>query len=117
LEAGIVASDIGIISPYSAQTEYLKSLFKDVSPEISSVDSFQGREKKVIFISCVRSNHEGQIGFLADTRRMNVAMTRAKQLCIIIGDSATLANHAFYEAYLNYKEDTAGLHSVWEWSE
>lgn len=117
LSAGIDPDDIGIISPYSSQTDYLKSRFDRDAPEISSVDSFQGREKKVIFISCVRSNHEGQIGFLSDTRRMNVAMTRAQKLCVIVGDSATLASHPFYADYFEYKENTAGLHSVWEWSE
>lgn len=117
LDAGVQANEIGIITPYSAQTLLLKSHFKNEELEISSVDSFQGREKTIIFISCVRSNHDGQIGFLSDTRRMNVALTRAKKLCVVIGDSATLSTHPFYEGYIQHKENTRGLHSVWEWSE
>jgi hypothetical protein len=82
--------------------------------EIDSVDAFQGREKEAVIVSMVRSNREGQLGFLADTRRMNVAMTRAKRKLIMVGDSATLSNHSFYENLLRYIELVQGYRSAWE---
>ncbi len=96
--------DVGLISPYKAQVRYLRrrvrqdSSFKPFRNLISvnTVDGFQGQERDVIVISMVRSNEEGQIGFLRDLRRMNVAMTRARMKLIIIGDSSTLSRHPFY---------------------
>jgi superfamily I DNA and/or RNA helicase len=82
--------------------------------EIDSVDAFQGREKEAVILSLVRSNREGQLGFLTDTRRMNVAMTRAKRKLIMIGDSATLSNHVFFEDLLRYVESVNGYRSAWE---
>ena len=75
-------------------------------PEIGTVDGFQGREKEVVIVSLVRSNEQGEVGFLQDTRRMNVAMTRARRLLIVIGDSATISRHPFYAAFLEYVEGT-----------
>ncbi len=109
---------IGIISPYSAQVKRLKErvnhqAFSEV--KISTVDSFQGQEADVIIISMVRSNDKGEIGFLNDTRRMNVAMTRAKHKLVMVGDSATIAHAAFYKKLLDYLETHAEYHSAWEW--
>ena len=75
LEAGLPAAEIAVIAPYAAQVRWLREHAPDRSLEIDTVDGFQGREKEAVVISLVRSNREGEIGFLADTRRMNVALT------------------------------------------
>ena len=85
--------------------------------KINSVDGFQGQEKDVIYISLVRSNDKGKIGFLEDTRRMNVALTRARKKLVIIGDSATLGQHPFYQQFLNTMEKIGAYSSAWEWME
>ena len=82
--------------------------------EIDTVDGFQGREKEAVIISLVRSNAPGEIGFLADMRRMNVALTRARRKLIVIGDSATLAGHPFYQRLLEYFELHGAYRTVWE---
>jgi superfamily I DNA and/or RNA helicase len=102
--------DVGIISPYRAQVQYLRRLlmkrefFKPFRRHISvnTVDGFQGQERDVIVISMVRSNDEGQIGFLRDLRRMNVAITRARMKVIILGDRQTLCQHPFYRRLWQY---------------
>ena len=102
--------DVGIISPYRAQVQYLRQLirkrefFKPFRQLISvnTVDGFQGQERDVILISLVRANDEGQIGFLSDLRRMNVAITRARMKLIILGDTTTLARHPFYAKLFHY---------------
>ena len=102
--------DVGIISPYRAQVQYLRRLlmkreyFKPFRRLISvnTVDGFQGQERDIIVISLVRSNDEGQIGFLRDLRRMNVAITRARMKVIILGDRHTLAKHPFYRRLWQY---------------
>ena len=81
---------------------------------VSTVDSFQGQECHTIILSLVRSNDEGMIGFLNDTRRMNVALTRAKESLYVIGDSATLGKHLFYKQFLDYVEKAGNYRSVWE---
>ena len=104
--------DVGIISPYRAQVQYLRRLlmkrevFKPFRRLISvnTVDGFQGQERDVIVISMVRSNDEGQIGFLRDLRRMNVAITRARMKLIILGDAPTLTRHPFYRQLWQYIE-------------
>ena len=104
--------DVGIISPYRAQVQYLKKLikkyefFKPYRRQISvnTVDGFQGQERDVILISLVRSNDEGQIGFLKDLRRMNVAMTRARMKLIILGNKDTMTRHPFYKKLWEYVE-------------
>jgi ATP-dependent RNA/DNA helicase IGHMBP2 len=90
--------------------------FKDSQNHFSvrTVDGFQGQERDIICISLTRSNDNGEIGFLADTRRMNVALTRAKKKLIVFGDSATLANHSFYKAFLEYVEEIGAYKSAWE---
>ncbi|MBP3850730.1 MAG: C-terminal helicase domain-containing protein [Prevotella sp.] len=104
--------DVGIISPYRAQVQYLRRLlmkreyFKPFRRLISvnTVDGFQGQERDVIVISLVRSNDEGQIGFLRDLRRMNVAITRARMKLIILGDKQTMTRHPFYRQLSQYIE-------------
>ena len=81
---------------------------------ISTVDSFQGQEKEIIIVSLVRSNDDGDIGFLKDYRRMNVAITRAKNKLYVIGDSATIGADNFYNAFLNYVEQNGEYKTVWE---
>ncbi len=114
LEAGVAAGDIAVISPYAAQVRWLRERAPDPAIEIDTVDGFQGREKEAIVISLVRSNREGDIGFLADTRRMNVALTRARRKLILIGDSATLGGHLFYAALLDYFQEIDGYRTIWE---
>ena len=109
LDPGLTA----FISPYSGQV----AAAKDVLPKqmrISTIDSFQGQEKEVIILSLVRSNDDGDIGFLKDYRRMNVAITRAKEQLFVIGDSATIGADPFYNAFINYIEKYGKYRSVWE---
>lgn len=104
--------DVGIISPYRAQVQYLKKLIKKYEffkpyrrlISVNTVDGFQGQERDVILISLVRSNDEGQIGFLKDLRRMNVAMTRARMKLIILGNKDTMTKHLFYKKLWEYVE-------------
>jgi superfamily I DNA and/or RNA helicase len=108
--------NIAVISPYSAQVQYLKNLIpRSIHTETDTIDSFQGREKDAIFISLVRSNNTHEIGFLADTRRMNVALTRAKKHLVVIGDSATISSHSFYNQFLEYIHSIDAYQSAWEW--
>jgi len=109
--------NIGIISPYRAQVNSLKLLIEDIQTTIETVDSFQGQERDVIFISLVRSNSENEIGFLKDYRRMNVAMTRAKYKLIIIGDSSTLGSDPFYSDLLEFIENNGTYRSGYEYVE
>ncbi len=101
------------ISPYSAQIELAKKTFPKTL-KIKTIDSFQGQENDTILISLVRSNSESLIGFLNDYRRMNVAITRAKEKLILVGDSSTLAHDKFYEKLFDYIESINGYRSAWE---
>ena len=102
--------DFGIISPYRAQVQYLRGRIRQSAVlrpvrdllAANTVDGFQGQERDVIFISLVRANDQGQIGFLGDLRRMNVAITRARMKLVILGEAATLARHPFYADLLAY---------------
>ena len=104
--------DVGVISPYRAQVQYLRRLLKKkefFKPyrsliSVNTVDGFQGQERDVILISLVRANDEGQIGFLRDLRRMNVAITRARMKLIILGDASTMTRHPFYRKLYDYIE-------------
>ena len=104
--------DVGVISPYRAQVQYLRRLVKDkefFKPyrhliSVNTVDGFQGQERDIILISLVRANDEGQIGFLRDLRRMNVAITRARMKLIILGDASTMTRHPFYKKLYEYIE-------------
>lgn len=110
------AHEIALISPYSAQVFLAKEKLPS-EIRISTIDSFQGQEYHTVIVSLVRSNDEGQIGFLSDVRRMNVALTRAKENLIVIGDSATLGAHPFYKSFLEYVEINGSYRSVWELEE
>lgn len=113
---------VAIISPYKDQVNFLnaelpnrKGLWKwNKSITVGTVDGFQGQEREIVYISLVRSNDDGEIGFLRDTRRMNVAMTRAKRKLVVFGDSATMGNHPFYRAFLDYIDQKNAYRSVWE---
>jgi ATP-dependent RNA/DNA helicase IGHMBP2 len=113
---------VGIISPYKAQVNLLKEKLIE-QPALSdffcrvavnTVDGFQGQERDIIYISLVRSNDNGEIGFLNDIRRMNVAITRAKKKLIVIGDSGTLSQHKFYKDFLDYIDSINAYKSAWE---
>jgi superfamily I DNA and/or RNA helicase len=115
LDAGLLPQQVAVIAPYRAQVRLLRDLLADVPGlEIDSVDGFQGREKEAVVISLVRSNPEGEIGFLGDVRRTNVALTRARRKLLVIGDSATLANDPFYQRLQTYFEGIGAYSSVWE---
>ena len=113
---------VAVISPYSKQVtilqeqilpiESLKKYARSIS--VNTIDSFQGQERDIVYISMTRSNDEGNIGFLSDIRRMNVAMTRARKKLVVIGDSATLAQFPFYADFIEYAEGIGGYQSAWE---
>ncbi len=105
--------EIGFISPYAGQVQLAKSMFSKTI-KVSTVDSFQGQEMKIIIVSLVRSNADGNIGFLKDYRRMNVALTRAKEQLVVIGDSSTIGLDKFYDQFLKYTETIEGYQSAWE---
>lgn len=114
---------VGIISPYKAQVNLLKEKLNEYpdlakSPiriSVNTVDGFQGQERDVIYISMVRSNDRGEIGFLSDIRRMNVAITRAKKKLVLIGDSGTLSQHKFYKDFLQHIDTINAYKSAWEY--
>jgi ATP-dependent RNA/DNA helicase IGHMBP2 len=114
LQCGVPAADIGLITPYAAQARLLREMLDVPELEIDTVDGFQGREKEAILISLVRSNDTGEIGFLADIRRMNVALTRARRKLVVVGDSATLSSDPFYARMIGYFESHGAYRTVWE---
>lgn len=110
---GLHTANTALISPYAGQVTAAKEILpKDL--RISTIDSFQGQEKEVIIVSLVRSNDDGDIGFLKDYRRMNVAITRAKEQLFVIGDSATIGADPFYNAFLTHVEQNGTYRTVWE---
>jgi len=113
---------VAVISPYRQQVELLKEQLQH-SPllkvygdriAVNTIDSFQGQERDVVYISMTRSNADSKIGFLSDIRRMNVAMTRARKKLVVIGDSATLSQSAFYVGLIQYAEEKGAWQSAWE---
>ena len=125
VDQGVDVDDISVIAPYAAQARRIRELLRNAkaesgetsiiaSVEVDTVDGFQGREKEVIIISLVRSNGTGEIGFLKDYRRTNVALTRARRKLIVIGDSATLGGDEFYGALFQYFESIDCYRSVFE---
>ncbi len=114
---------VAIISPYKQQLSVLNEALSNTPLllpyrshiSINTIDSFQGQERDIVYISMTRSNAEGIIGFLSDIRRMNVAMTRARKKLVIVGDSATLAGLPFYSEFITYAENLDAYQSAWEW--
>lgn len=115
---------ISVISPYKQQIYQLNELLLH-SPDlmlyrskiaVNTIDSFQGQERDIVYISMTRSNTDGEIGFLSDTRRMNVAMTRARKKLVVIGDSATLSGLPFYADFISYAESVNAYQSAWEFA-
>ena len=117
LALGLEPRELAVITPYRAQAHALRERVEPLSAdvEVDTVDAFQGREKDAILVSLVRSNGEGQIGFLSDLRRMNVALTRARRHLFVVGDSATLSGHPFYARFIESTQEGGGYHSAWEW--
>jgi ATP-dependent RNA/DNA helicase IGHMBP2 len=116
LRRGLAPADLAVIAPYDAQVRLLRDLLRaevDSGLEIGTVDGFQGREKEAIVVDLVRSNEDGEIGFLKDVRRMNVALTRAKRFLLVVGDSATLANDRFYSRFLDAADAQGASLSAW----
>lgn len=116
---------IAIISPYRQQVQILQELLPHSTAlqlyshkiSVNTIDSFQGQERDIVYISMARSNTEGKIGFLSDIRRMNVAMTRARKKLVVIGDSGTLSQLPFYEDFIAYTADRNAYQSAWEFAE
>jgi superfamily I DNA and/or RNA helicase len=117
--SGISAfNSIAVISPYRAQIDILDETFAtDKRVVVNTIDSFQGQERDVVLISLVRSNDSGEIGFLKDYRRLNVALTRAKKKLVVFGDSATLASDNFYSDFIAFMESRGAYRTAWEYFE
>lgn len=116
LSRGLPPTEIAIIAAYSAQARRLRELLRAeraAGLEIGTVDGFQGREKEAVIVDLVRSNEHGEIGFLANTRRMNVALTRARRFLLVVADSATLGDHPYYAAFLSYIDEIDAHGSAW----
>jgi superfamily I DNA and/or RNA helicase len=113
---------IAVISPYRQQIQLLKEQLQHSTQlqlygdkiSVNTIDSFQGQERDIVYISMTRSNSESRIGFLSDIRRMNVAMTRARKKLVVIGDSATLSQFPFYANFIAYAEQQNAYQSAWE---
>ncbi|HEY3352140.1 MAG TPA: AAA domain-containing protein [Polyangia bacterium] len=114
LDAGLGPAQIAVIAPYDAQVQALRALLPIAGLEINTVDGFQGRESEAVVVSLTRSNREAEVGFLADIRRMNVAITRARRHLLVVGDSATVAAHPFYARFIEYVTAAGGYRSAWE---
>jgi superfamily I DNA and/or RNA helicase len=117
LALGVAPGDVAVIAPYDAQVQRLRALLAarvEEGLEVDTVDGFQGREKEAVVVSLTRANAAGEVGFLADVRRMNVALTRARQKLVVVGDGATVARHPFYRAFLRHAEAAGAWRSAWE---
>lgn len=116
-----LGAEVGIISPYAEQVRYIgeeiaaDDTWNGLDIEVNTIDGFQGQEKDIILVSLVRSNDKGEIGFLKDARRLNVALTRARKKLVIFGDSATVAVYPLYEKLLTYIEKNNGSDSAWNY--
>jgi superfamily I DNA and/or RNA helicase len=117
LALAVGPADVAVIAPYDAQVQRLRQLLAariDEGLEVDTVDGFQGREKEAVVVSLTRSNDAGEVGFLADVRRMNVALTRARKKLVVVGDSATVSRHSFYEAFVRHAQGAGAWVSAWE---
>jgi ATP-dependent RNA/DNA helicase IGHMBP2 len=116
LSRGVAPTDLAIIAAYSAQARHLRDLLRAeraLGVEVGTVDGFQGREKEAVIVDLVRSNDSGELGFLANTRRMNVALTRARRFLLVIADSATLGEHPYYVQLLQFIDEIDAHGSAW----
>jgi ATP-dependent RNA/DNA helicase IGHMBP2 len=116
LARGLPPRDIAVITPYEAQARRLREGLRDARAaglEVGTVDAFQGREKEAVVVDLVRSNDTGELGFLNDVRRLNVALTRARRFLLVIGDGATLGGHPYYRAFVAHAESTGAWLSAW----
>jgi ATP-dependent RNA/DNA helicase IGHMBP2 len=116
LSRGLPPTEIAIIAAYSAQARRLRDLLRverAAGLEVGTVDGFQGREKEAVIVDLVRSNDSGELGFLSNTRRMNVALTRAKRFLLVVADSATLGDHPYYAQFLQYIDEIDAHGSAW----
>jgi len=117
LALGVAPADVAVISPYDGQVQRLRALLAarvEQGLEVDTVDGFQGREKEAVVVSLTRANEAGEVGFLADVRRMNVALTRARKKLVVVGDGATVARHPFYERFLQHAQATGAWRSAWD---
>jgi len=115
LEAGVGAGDIAVLSPYNAQVQLLRERFGELGElEIGTIDGLQGREKEAVLVSLVRSNERGEVGFLSELRRLNVALTRARRHLCVVGDSATLAHHRDLLDLVEHLQQHAHYRSAFE---
>ncbi|HEU4383963.1 MAG TPA: AAA domain-containing protein [Anaeromyxobacteraceae bacterium] len=115
--AGVAPSEVAVICPYDAQVQRLRQLLSpwlDQGLEVDTVDGFQGREKEAVVVSLTRSNQAGDIGFLADVRRMNVAITRARKKLVVVGDGATVTRHPFYDGFFRNAQAVGAWRSAFE---
>jgi predicted DNA helicase len=116
LSRGVEPTDIAVIAAYSAQARKLRDLLRverAAGVEVGTVDGFQGREKEAVVVDLVRSNERAEIGFLSDTRRMNVALTRAKRFLLVVADSATLGKDPYYAQFFEYVDELDAHGSAW----
>ncbi|KAK2848093.1 hypothetical protein Q7C36_009775 [Tachysurus vachellii] len=118
-EAGVQAKDIAVIAPYNLQVDLLRQKLSNQYPdlEIKSVDGFQGREKEAVLLSLVRSNRKGEVGFLAEDRRINVAVTRARRQLVVVCDSQTVRNHDFLKSLVDYMSEHGEVRTAFEYLE
>ncbi|MBI3725050.1 IGHMBP2 family helicase, partial [bacterium] len=114
LGLGLDPRELAVIAPYDAQAKLLRELISEEAVEVDTVDGFQGREKEAVIVSLTRSNERGEVGFLADIRRMNVALTRARRRLEVVGDGATIANHPFYAAFVESMQASGAWRSGFE---
>jgi superfamily I DNA and/or RNA helicase len=115
VRAGLPPDELAAIAPYSAQVSLLRERAALAGAEVDTVDAFQGREKDAVLLSLTRSNGRGELGFLNDLRRINVALTRARRHLFVVGDSATLGGHPYYAKLIAHAQATGGYRSAWEW--
>ncbi|HEX7479205.1 MAG TPA: AAA domain-containing protein [Polyangiales bacterium] len=117
LSRGLAPQQLAVITPYDAQARLLRESLRaevEAGLEIGTVDGFQGREKEAILVDLVRSNESGEVGFLRDARRMNVALTRAKRFLMVVGDSATLGHVDYYRRFMDAADALGAVRSAWE---
>ncbi|XP_014849300.1 PREDICTED: DNA-binding protein SMUBP-2 isoform X2 [Poecilia mexicana] len=116
-EAGVKAKDIAVIAPYNLQVDLLRQKLSARHPEmeIKSVDGFQGREKEAVVLSLVRSNRKGEVGFLAEDRRINVAVTRARRHIAVVCDTQTVRNHAFLKSLVDHMTEVGEVRTAFEY--